>query len=202
MVIRHSRTFCFRWCSLSLRVYWRLTWCESRFVPPSPQLFFQTRAKFKRPVQTINEVQGVLKWLKEDLKRYEEKRLKSVDIHWKNPEKFPKNPDFTHHTVHLATWKLKLETPAGTNKRSNRLSVRVDCLAIQILLFLLLLFIGGHVDYYSYGQRPSSSVDGWYCMNDMPIWWSYDNRGRMWPEFTEICLTRWGKTPEKPQPGN
>ena len=30
-----------------------------------------------------------------------------------------------------------------------------------------------------------------YCLDD--TWWSYDNRGRMWPKFTDICLAIEGK---------
>ena len=38
--------------------------------------------------------------------------------------------------------------------------------------------------YYSYGQRPLT----------YDIWWSYDNRERMWPKFPYICLMAAEKT--------
>ena len=31
-------------------------------------------------------------------------------------------------------------------------------------------------------------------------WWPYNNRGRMWPKFPDICLTVEGKLRKKPQP--
>ena len=61
------------------------------------------------------------------------------------------------------------------------------------LLSSCLIFIDGHV--LQLWSETVVVLDGWYMV--WMILWPYDNRGRMWPKFADICLTVEGKPRKK-----